>query len=140
MSDHFCTVVAVRLDIEPGTPVRLVACSGGHPLPMLVRAGGSAEAIGRPGTLLGVVADPDLIDVEVEMSPNDALVLYTDGVTEARAPERVYGVADLAALLEAVPARDASSLAGAVEREALAARDREPRDDIAILVLRVLGA
>jgi serine phosphatase RsbU (regulator of sigma subunit)/PAS domain-containing protein len=139
MTDHFCTVVAVRLDIEPGTPGRLVACSGGHPLPMLVRADGRAEAVGRPGTLLGVVADPDLVEVEIEMHPDDALVLYTDGVTEARAPERVYGIEDLAALLEAVPTRDASSLAGAIEQEALSARDREPRDDIAILVLRILG-
>jgi serine phosphatase RsbU (regulator of sigma subunit) len=135
--DHFCTVVAVRIDLEDGLPARMVACSGGHPLPMLVRADGSASAVGRPGTLLGVVADPDLVDVELELHADDALVLYTDGVTEARAPERVYGVAELAELLEAVEQRDAAGLARAVESAALSARDREPRDDIAILVLRM---
>ena len=115
----------------------MVACSGGHPLPMLVRADGSASAAGRPGTLLGVVPDPDLVDVELDLHADDALVLYTDGVTEASAPERVLEAADFAELLGSVERRDAAGLAGAVEAAALSAGDREPRDDIAILVLRM---
>jgi PAS domain S-box-containing protein len=135
--DHFCTVVAVRVDIEAGMPARLVACSGGHPLPILVRANGAASALGSSGTLLGVVGDPDLADVEIELLGGDAVVLYTDGVTEARAPERVYELEDLTRILESADGRDAPGLAAAIERAALDGIEREPRDDIAILVLRI---
>ena len=51
------------------------------------RRGGGGRA--RPGTLLGLVDDPALEDERAELAPGDALVLYTDGITEARAPERV---------------------------------------------------
>ena len=134
---HFCTVAAVRVDLDPSGPARLVASIGGHPLPMLLRADGRAEALGTPGTLLGVVPDPDLTEVAVEVGSGDALVLFTDGVTEARAPEHVYGIADLAEILQSATDRDAPSLARLVESAALSARDREPRDDIAIVVLRI---
>ena len=39
---------------------RVGFASGGHPLPILLRADGSVEAVGRPGTLLGVLPDPQL--------------------------------------------------------------------------------
>ena len=53
------------------------------------RATATVEEVGRRGTLLGLVADPLLEDRARELAPGDALVLYTDGITEARAPERV---------------------------------------------------
>ena len=65
-----------------------MAC-GGHPPALLRRADGAVEELGTPGTLLGLVRDPELADRHSELRPGDALVLFTDGITEARAPERV---------------------------------------------------
>ena len=55
----------------------------GHPHPMLVR-NGRAQQVGDPGPLLGVVEEPEWAPVRVELDPGDQLVLYTDGVIEAR--------------------------------------------------------
>ena len=68
-------------------------------------------------------------------APGDALVSYTDGVTERRRGDVFYGVDGLLATLRAASG-DASSLAGAVEQAVLAFAADPPSDDLAILVLR----
>ncbi|HEX5895731.1 MAG TPA: PAS domain S-box protein, partial [Thermoleophilaceae bacterium] len=55
---RFCTVAYAYIERLDGGARVGVAC-GGHPLPLLLRADGSVEAVGAPGTLLGVVPDPD---------------------------------------------------------------------------------
>ena len=49
-------------------------------------SGRSAEVaeVGRPGSLLGVMADIELFEQTCELGPGDALVLFTDGITERR--------------------------------------------------------
>jgi phosphoserine phosphatase RsbU/P len=67
----------------------VVLASGGHPPPLLRRADGSVEEttlatgrlLGYPGGKLG------LADTRLTLTPGDTLVLYTDGFTEARAPD-----------------------------------------------------
>jgi serine phosphatase RsbU (regulator of sigma subunit) len=55
---------------------------------MVVRADGRVEELGLPGTLLGPFAREAVFEnVSTELHEHDALVLYTDGVTEARAPD-----------------------------------------------------
>ena len=68
--------------------------------PLVLRADGSVEELGAPGTLLGLVDDPQLEDAtHASSTPGDALVLYTDGLTEAGAPQRVWTPEDLDAAL-----------------------------------------
>ena len=55
--NRFCTIACAQLDLGQGTPRVTVAC-GGHPLPLVVRADGTTEEIGTPGTLLGLVPEP----------------------------------------------------------------------------------
>jgi serine phosphatase RsbU (regulator of sigma subunit) len=57
----------------------------GHPHPMLIRDG-EATPVGNPGPLLGVADGPEWEGVAVTLDPGDQLVLYTDGVIEARRP------------------------------------------------------
>ena len=98
-SGRFCTITCVHLDLAPLTIRATVAC-GGHPPALLVRArDGAVEEVGRPGTLLGMLPDPTLSDERTELAAGDALILFTDGITEARAPERVLEPADLRATL-----------------------------------------
>jgi serine phosphatase RsbU (regulator of sigma subunit) len=136
---RFCTVLYARFDPTP-TGMRVTMASGGHPLPIALRAGAGASEAGRPGTLLGVVSDPELEDAALYLEPGDTLVLYTDGVTEARAPTRVWGMNDLVGFVGQHEPLRAAAIAERIERGALSAQADEPRDDVAIVVLKVTAA
>ena len=71
------------------------------------------------------------------LRPGVALVLYTDGVTDSAAPARITTAPDLAAAVGSPAGLDADSIAERVMQTALASAGAEPRDDIAILVLKV---
>ncbi len=80
----FCTVAVADLERDGGD-WRARVSSGGHPFPLVLRRGGRIEEVELTGTMLGVDADPRLGEADVRLGPGDALVLYTDGVTDARA-------------------------------------------------------
>ena len=82
--------------------------------------------------------DANLTEQEAKLAPGDALVFYTDGVVEARSPEGLFfGEERLMALLRSSVALDASTIANRIEGAALNFQGQAPRDDIAVLVLRV---
>ncbi len=122
--DTLCTVVYVLAEREDGR-IRLRSAAAGHPLPLTVRqAGGPVETLGEPGTLLGTVPVVDLAEGTAELGPGDALVLYTDGVTEARfgtGDRRVelFGDARLRAVLVAVRGGHAAAVAARIETAVL---------------------
>jgi serine phosphatase RsbU (regulator of sigma subunit) len=95
--------------------------------------------VGSPGTLLGIVSDPDLTDEEISLEPGDAVVLYTDGVTDADAPHHVHEPLDLARELRASRFDTADSIAEQLLEIAVGSSNggAVPRDDIAILVIKV---
>jgi sigma-B regulation protein RsbU (phosphoserine phosphatase) len=62
----------------------LTYTNAGHYLPMLVRADGSVERLGEGGPVLGVVADAEYEQAHVALNAGDRVVLFTDGLTEAR--------------------------------------------------------
>jgi serine phosphatase RsbU (regulator of sigma subunit) len=131
---RFCTIACAHLDVSR-TPARVTVSCGGHPLPFVVRADGATEELGAPGTLLGLVAQPQLQDRSAELRGGDTLVLYTDGLTEAGAPDRVWQPDELAAAARTTAGGPA---AVTVERLVAAAVDSAPhvRDDVAVLALR----
>jgi integral membrane sensor domain MASE1 len=135
--DQSCTVACGRIDLKPVNGARLTLSVGGHPLPLVLRADGSVEQIGQPGTMLGVLPDPDLADHTADLAPGDALILYTDGLTDAYAPGRIVKRAGLVAALESCAGRSATEIATGLQEAVLGARKAEPRDDIVLLVLRV---
>lgn len=133
---RFCTACFVRI-MRRGETTRVTIASGGHPLPMILRADGSLETVGKPGTLLGVFEDPTLIDEAIDLRRGDAVVMYTDGVTDERRGDEEFGEQRLAELLVSVAGHTAQEIAD----EALIAvsrfRSDRPRDDIAVLTLRM---
>jgi sigma-B regulation protein RsbU (phosphoserine phosphatase) len=132
---RFCTVAYAYLEkLDHGA--RVGVSSGGHPLPLLLRADGSLEEIGAPGTLLGVVRDPDLEDRAVTLEPGDALIFYTDGVIESRGDSHMDD-RRLAELISTCAGAGADAIAAKVEEAAVLSQGGRPRDDIAVLVLRV---
>ncbi len=133
---RFCTVAYAYLEpLSDGA--RIGFASGGHPLPLLLRADGSVESVGAAGTLLGVVADPRFEDRSLSMGRGDALVFYTDGVIEGRGPDNSLDEEGLAHLVAACAGEGADAIAARIEDAAVAAQGGSPRDDIAVLVLRV---
>src|SRR6476646_9222026 len=58
--------------------------NAGHYLPMLIRADGAVERLGEGGPVLGVIPDAEYDQAQVSIGPGDRLVMFTDGLTEAR--------------------------------------------------------
>jgi integral membrane sensor domain MASE1 len=135
--DQFCTVAYGRVELRAPHLVAVTLSLGGHPLPLVLRADGRVEPVGQPGTLLGVLTDPELADHQAELGPGDALVFYTDGLTDAYAPARIVKQAGLVAALQACGGQDAAGIVKGVASAALGDGGGEPRDDVVLLVLRV---
>ena len=131
---QFATVALAWLHPEQNG-ARLKLASGGHPLPILLKPDGSVRRVGTPGTLLGVVPDPELIDEEIEITPGDVLVFYTDGVTVERGPD--IEPSWLPNLLRGCARLSAAEIADEIERAVIEFLPGEPRDDIALLVLQI---
>ena len=115
LDGRFCTIACVHLDTSRPV-IRVAVACGGHPPALLRRADGAVEELGTPGTLLGLVRDPELADRHSDLRPGDILVLFTDGITEARAPERVLSPEDLRRALSAMPGDSAQETVGAAHR------------------------
>ena len=135
--ERFCTVACtVVRPMEGGA--RVVVASGGHPPPLVRRAGGAVEAVETEGMVVGLFEAPGLDDVTVDLRPGDALVLYTDGVTEARAADgRLLGIEGLTAVLEQAPDTGPDGLADATTRAVADWQSGRPDDDLAVLVVGV---
>jgi serine phosphatase RsbU (regulator of sigma subunit) len=133
---RFSTLQVARITPRAGR-VDVRIASGGHPPAFVVRADGGVEEAGGPGTLLGVVAEFEAHDEVVVLHPGDALVLYTDGLTEARRGGDVLGLARVAELLRDLAGEDAAGIAAELERASDAFGDGHRRDDLALLVLKV---
>ncbi len=139
--DRFCTVACVRLEPEDGSPgVGADVSRAGHPPPLVVRADGSVEEVGPSGKVLGVFPDAELQDTPLRLMPGEVLVLYTDGVTEARSPDgEFFGEERLLDLIRACAGCDAGDFASRIKGVVLEFQEGFPRDDLAILVLRARG-
>jgi PAS domain S-box-containing protein len=136
--DDFCTAVYATLDVRRAA-ARLTLAIGGHPPPLLLRPGAGVAAIGAPGTLLGAVDAPSLHDVELGLAAGDTLLLYTDGVTESRTPDGLFGMERLATLLEGCAGLDAAAVARRVEDAVVDQPGHVAVDDVALLVVRARG-
>lgn len=135
---RFCTVAIARLDLSDAAAPGLELSTAGHPPPLLLHPDGRAEVIDSTGQLLGVFDRATYTSERVTFPPQSTLVLYTDGLLEASAPERELTPEDLAASLADGQATDPQELVDRLYARAVTGREQAPRDDIAILAVRVL--
>jgi sigma-B regulation protein RsbU (phosphoserine phosphatase) len=133
-TDRFCTVALARLRRD-GDGWNVTVSCGGHPLPLLVGPGSAPVAVGQPGSLVGIFASPRFHDSQVELQPGQAIVVYTDGVTEARGADReLFGEARIADSLERA-AGSATALVDGLLDEVISFQIGKPTDDLAIVAV-----
>ncbi|MDQ3610888.1 MAG: SpoIIE family protein phosphatase [Actinomycetota bacterium] len=132
---RFCTAsLATVLPTPGGLRVRL-SCAG-HPQPVHVTPDGRAALVGTSGSLLGVLDEIDVPADELFLRPGDTLVFYTDGVTERRSGDRMFGEESLLASCAAAAGLSADDFAGHLEQGVRDFGDDASRDDLAVLVVR----
>ena len=131
---EFCTVCLARYAPNGGGEATFDLVLAGHPLPLVLRRDGTVEEVGAVGTLLGVDREPTFVPITLALAPGETLVFYTDGVTEAGAPDRLLGVEGLQAHLVGRSPQTADAVVAEVEAAAIT-HAGEPRDDMAILAM-----
>ncbi|MDT4990647.1 MAG: phosphoserine phosphatase RsbU/P [Actinoplanes sp.] len=133
---RYCTLAMASVDRTPEQDLLVRLHLAGHDRAVLVRADGRTSFVGEGGTALGLLETISSPDAGVTLHRGDSLIFYTDGVTERRRGRELFGTARL---------RDAAAPLAGYPADVIAARLRsttinfsveEPRDDIAILVLR----
>ncbi|MCZ7661627.1 MAG: SpoIIE family protein phosphatase [Thermoleophilia bacterium] len=133
----FVTAALVVVDPARG---RLDYALAGHPAPLLASAGAVEELGGAPGLPLGVRSDERYETYEVDFEPEQTLILYSDGLYEARSGSSLYGIDRLGAAARALAC---APLEGAAERLVSEARDYAGgrlADDVVVLLVRLTWA
>ena len=89
-SEGMATGVCARLRPE-GRTLRVDLANAGHPAALLVRADGTVEEVVADGVALALLDNTTYDDVELTLHPRDTLLVHTDGVTEARGVDDLFG-------------------------------------------------
>jgi serine phosphatase RsbU (regulator of sigma subunit) len=111
--------------------------NAGHPPPALCRSGRPPELLEGSGLTLGVSADAQYTARPIDLAPDDLLVIYTDGLSEALLPDGSRtGSEPLLAQLPALLALPAAQIAAKIEAHLLEVA--AVRDDLTIVVVRKL--
>jgi serine phosphatase RsbU (regulator of sigma subunit) len=136
---QFCTLAAVMLsresDIERSS-VTVDLVLAGHAQPVVVRADGSAELIGRFGTALGLVESVDLHCSRHLLAAGETLLLYTDGVTECRRGSEQFGDERLLEAAATASGTSAARLVATVRESVQRFATDLLGDDMALLAVR----
>lgn len=113
--------------------------NAGHCAPLLVRSSGEVFELDPTGMPVGMLEEGHWSDAAVQLQTGDMLVLYTDGVSEARNPAgELYGVERLTAAVLARNGESPSAVSGAIRDDVAAFTAGAPqRDDFTLLVVRL---
>ena len=112
--------------------------NAGHPSPILMRQGTAEEAFTEGSFPVGLVPEAEFSTTTLRLEPNDTLVLFSDGVTEAMDPEeQLYGVGRLRAALVGKNEMPLDEIQKTVlESVENFARGARQADDLTILLVR----
>jgi serine phosphatase RsbU (regulator of sigma subunit) len=127
-------ITMLYLTVE-GRLGELGCASAGHPPPRVVRSGGSPAALAVRGLALGIAEDQAYEAEHLRLEPGDAVVLYTDGLPEARRDGELYGEQRLDAVLTANASLSAQELANALVEDCRAFAG-DLGDDCAVVVVK----
>jgi phosphoserine phosphatase RsbU/P len=135
IAGRFATLVYMRLDAARG---EITYANAGHNPPLLARANGQVEVLRSSGMVLGVFPDADYTAVAMPLQSGDRLLLYTDGITEARnADDEEFGQERLSAALARTRHLGAAELHAAVDGEVRRFATAGFEDDATLLAVAV---
>jgi phosphoserine phosphatase RsbU/P len=141
---HFCTLALASVERAtdeetPGGPATLLSVSlhlAGHEPPVLVRADGRTCPVGTGGTALGLLDTISCPATPVWLRPADSLIFFTDGVTERRRGRELFGGQRLRDAAAPLAGHSADLIAARLRTATIGFSAEQPRDDIALLVVR----
>jgi len=139
LGEHFVTLFYAVFDPAGG---RLIYASAGHETQLVKHAAGGSTRLGSTGPILGI-AEHLYDQKEERLRRGDSLLLFTDGLTEARNPKtrELLDVERVAAAVERLPSgAGAGALTARLEQLALDWAQGRPHDDMAMLVARRVPA
>jgi serine phosphatase RsbU (regulator of sigma subunit) len=128
--------ISMSYVVVDGRSGRIVGAGAGHPAPRIVLADGSTRPLEAHGLVLGIDGGQEYAESAAELPLGASLVLYTDGVVEARRNGELYGDDRLDALLVERRELPARSLAVAVAEDAREFAGGDLSDDLAVVVIR----
>jgi sigma-B regulation protein RsbU (phosphoserine phosphatase) len=128
----FVALLCARVDVRGAT---LTFANAGLTPPLLRRRDGHFEALSQSGVLLGVAPRAQYLDCRVELDAGDVIVLYSDGLTEARRGEEEFGPGGVQRVLEAHARQGAAEILRALLAGVQAFTD-QPLDDVTVVVLK----
>jgi serine phosphatase RsbU (regulator of sigma subunit)/PAS domain-containing protein len=137
--DRFVTAKLAYLRWD-GSRVRVELASAGHPGPAVVRPDGRVDVLSGGGLPLGLFPDAEPAVQYLELTEGDLLFFYSDGVTDARSEDMRYFEDSLADELAGLAGRSASETTRMVQGLVTAFSQEQLRDDMTILVARVMDA
>ena len=137
-TNMFATLFFGLLDPHSGS---LLYINGGHDAPMICGGGGIRATLPPTGPALGLMPGLDFKVSRAELAPGELLLLYTDGVTDARSTEGfVFGEARLEALAARLAGGSAAALLDAIEAAVDAhSTGLDPFDDITLMGVKRAG-
>jgi len=117
---------------------RFTYCNAGHNYPLLVRPSGETECLSAGGIVLGMMPGMVYQSGCVSLNAGDRIVLYTDGVTEAKNKDDVeFGEERLAALVLRNAALSSDSLLESIVYDVnWFSSDLDQRDDITLVIFK----
>jgi serine phosphatase RsbU (regulator of sigma subunit) len=130
--EEFISMAVVVIDAEMGT---LRYASAGHP-PVFVWHGGEVRGLEATGPLISLTVDSAIGSRELPLDSGDLVLLYTDGLAEARNGEAMFGEERIAAHLRRDPGCDVDVLCKTLGESAEDFASGPLSDDIAILAVR----
>lgn len=135
-AERYCTLIYGYLrPTDCGTSVTLTL-AGHHP-PLVLRATGEVDEVGRLGTALALFDELELYDTTLEMAPGEVLCAYTDGLVEARQGSNMFGSHRVAELLRRHGHLPVDELAALICEAARAFHGDQLQDDVALLLVRI---
>jgi phosphoserine phosphatase RsbU/P len=134
---RFCTLALAVLSRRPDGTVDAALHLAGHEQTILVHADGGTRLVGRCGTALGLLPTIKSPVEQVVLRPGDMLIFTTDGVTERRHRGVLFGIDRLRGEASTLAGFPAEVVAARLRTAAVAFSPEPPRDDIAVLTVRI---
>ncbi len=136
-SDEFVTVCIASINARDGS---VALATAGHPAPFVLRRDSVEQPLLFTNPALGITEEAELQPMPsdyVDLEPGDALLLYTDGLSDMRDGRGEYYIdARLEEALEELRGRPAAELLERLLADAAAFAGRPPADDVAMVLVR----